>query len=75
MLVVAQYATFAITGELIPGFGGIFSIWLFPVLVILTVSVVITRKIYRATGNPYIGGVINGVVATLIAVSNTLTFT
>ena len=75
VLVVAQYATFAITGELIPGFGGIFSIWLFPVLVILTVSVVITRKIYRATGNPYIGGVINGVVATLIAVSNTLTFT
>lgn len=75
MLVVAQYATFAITGELIPGFGGIFSIWLFPVVVILTVSVVITRKTYRATGNPYIGGVINGVVATLIAVSNTLTFT
>ena len=75
VLVVAQYTTFAITGELIPGFGGIFSIWLFPIIVILSVSVVITRKIYRATGNPYIGGVINGVVATLIAVTNSLTFT
>ncbi|MGO8609898.1 hypothetical protein ACC848_43870, partial [Rhizobium johnstonii] len=63
VLVVAQYATFFISGDMIPGFGGIFSaygglfsIWLFPVILILAVSAVISRKIYRATGNPYIGG-------------------
>lgn len=80
VLVVAQYATFFISGDMIPGFGGIFSayggifsIWLFPVILILAVSAVISRKIYRATGNPYIGGFINAAVVTIISVSNTLT--
>ena len=73
VLVIAQYATFFITGETIPGFGGIFSIWLFPVILILAVSAVISRKIYRATNNPYIGGFINAAVGTIISVSNTLT--
>ena len=73
VLVVAQYTTFFISGETIPGFGGIFSIWLFPVILILAISAVISRKIYRATGNPYIGGFINAAVVTIISVSNTLT--
>jgi len=73
VLVVAQYWTFFATGDLIPGFGGIFSIWLFPVVVILAVSAVITRKIYRATNNPYIGGFIMAAVVTVISVTNTLT--
>jgi len=75
VLVIAQYSTFFITGELIPGFGGIFSIWLFPVIVILAVTAVISRKIYRATLNPYIGGFINAAVVTIISVTNTLTYT
>jgi pimeloyl-ACP methyl ester carboxylesterase len=75
VLVVAQYVTFFATGELIPGFGGIYSIWLFPVIVILAAAAVISRKIYRATGNPYIGGFINAAVVTVISVTNTLTVT
>jgi pimeloyl-ACP methyl ester carboxylesterase len=74
VLVAYQYTHFFITGDLAPGFGGIFSIWLFPVLVILPVAAIITRKIYRATGNPYIGGFIMAATVTLIAVSNTLTW-
>lgn len=74
ILVVLQYTTFFITGETIPGFGGIFSIWLFPVILILAVAAVISRKIYRATNNPYIGGFINAAVVTLISVSNSLVF-
>ncbi|MCU1578961.1 MAG: hypothetical protein JWP19_1165 [Rhodoglobus sp.] len=73
VLVIAQYVTFFITGDVIPGFGGIFSIWLFPVIVILAASAVLSRKLYRVTGNPYIGGFINAAVVTLIAVTNTLT--
>ncbi|WP_309619987.1 CocE/NonD family hydrolase [Salinibacterium sp.] len=75
ILVVAQYTNFFITGQPIPGFGGIFSIWLFPVIVILAVAAVISRKIYRATNNPYIGGFIMAAVVTLMSVSNTLTVT
>ena len=74
MLVAYQYTHFFITGDLAPGFGGIFSIWLFPVIVILPVAAIITRKIYRATDNPYIGGFIMAATVTLIAVSNTLTW-
>ena len=75
MLVVVQYVTFFVSGYTIDGFGGIFSIWLFPVIVILAVSAVISRKIYRATNNPYIGGFINAAVVTIISVTNTLTVT
>lgn len=73
VLVVLQYVTFAITGETLPWLGGIFSIWLFPVIVILAVSAVISRKLYRVTGNPYIGGFINAAAVTIISVTNTLT--
>lgn len=75
VLVVAQYSTFAVTGYTIPGFGGIFSIWLFPVIVILAASAVISRKIYRATNNPYVGGFINAMVVSVVSVSNSLIFT
>ena len=75
VLVVVQYVTFFVTGEPIPGFGGIFSIWLFPVILILAATAVLSRKIYRATGNPYIGGFINAAVVTIISVTNTLTVT
>lgn len=75
VLVVAQYTTFANTGMLIDGFGGIYSIWLFPVIVILAVTAVISRKIYRATGNPYVAGVINAAVVALVSASNALVIT
>jgi hypothetical protein len=74
ILVVAQYTVFAITGELIPGFAGIFSIWLFPVIVILFLTAILSRKIYRVTNNPYIGGFISAAVVTVISVSNSLTY-
>lgn len=73
ILVIVQYLTFAITGYTITGFGGIFSIWLFPVIVILAIAAVVSRKLYRATNNPYIGGFIMAATVTLISVSNTLT--
>ncbi|MEV8254570.1 CocE/NonD family hydrolase [Rhodoglobus sp. NPDC076762] len=73
VLVVAQYTNFFTTGYTIDGFGGIFSIWLYPVILILAVTAVISRKIYRETNNPYIAGFINAAIVTLISVTNTLT--
>ncbi|MGV8896359.1 MAG: alpha/beta hydrolase family protein [Rhodoglobus sp.] len=75
VLVIVQYMTFFITGQTIPGFGGIFSIWLFPVILILILTVIISRKLYRVTGNPYIAGFINAAIVTIISVTNTLTVT
>lgn len=75
ILVAAQYLTFASSGDLIPGFAGIASIWLFPVILILAVTAVISRKIYRETNNPYIAGFLNAAIVALFAVSNSLVVT
>jgi hypothetical protein len=75
ILVVAQYSHFFVTGDLTPGFGGVDSIWLFPSLIILPFAAIATRKIYRATKNPYIGGFIMAGVVTVVSVLNTLTYT
>lgn len=72
VLCAMQYGTFVAKG--LPMFSNtIIYIWLFPVIVILPVSAVISRKIYRATRNPYLAGIINAVIVTLISCSNTLT--
>lgn len=76
IVIVIQYVTFFSTGLPVQGLGpfsAMYVIWLFPVVVILIVSAIISRKIYRETGNPYIAGFINAGVATLISVSNSLT--
>jgi len=75
VLVLLQYLTFWATGELMPGFGGIYSIWLFPVIVILAFTAVVSRKIYRETNNPYIAGILNAVVVSIVSVSNSLVMT
>ena len=46
---------------------------MFPVVVFLPVAAVISRKLYRATGNPYVGAFVNAATVTMISVSNTLT--
>lgn len=75
VLVLLQYITFWVTGDLVPGFGGIYSIWLFPVVVILAFTAVVSRKIYRETNNPYIAGILNAVVVSIVSVSNSLVMT
>ncbi|MFB2585870.1 alpha/beta hydrolase family protein [Herbiconiux liukaitaii] len=75
VLVVVQYTVFFTSGELVPGFGGIYSIWLFPVIVILAVAAVVSRKLYRVTNNPYLGGFIMAATVSLVSVTNTLTVT
>jgi dienelactone hydrolase len=76
IIIVIQYVTFWSTGLPVGGLGpfsAMYVIWLFPVVVILAAAAVISRKIYRATGNPWLAGFINAAVVTLIAVSNSLT--
>jgi dienelactone hydrolase len=76
ILIVIQYTTFVATGLPVSGLGpfsAMYVIWLFPVVVILAAAAIISRKIYRATGNPWLAGFINAGVVTLIAVSNSLT--
>ncbi len=78
LMIVGMYGCFFISGympnEFIQGFGGsIIGIWLFPVVVILAVAAVVSRKIYRATRNPYLAGIIMAALVTIMSCTNTLT--
>lgn len=74
VMIMAQYATFFITGKMVlDPLTGIMGIWLFPIVLILPLSALISHVIYKKTKNPYIGGIIMGIVACILTVTNTLT--
>jgi len=74
IMIMAQYIKFFITGKMVlDPITGIMGIWLFPIVLILPLSVLISNMIYRKTRNPYIGGIIMGIVACILTVTNTLT--
>jgi len=50
------------------------TVWLYPFLVILPATTVLSRKIYRITNNPYLPGIINALIITLISCTNTATW-
>lgn len=78
LMVVIQYSYFHATGYLLTeayNFGGpIIGIWLFPIIVYLPLAVVVSRAIYKRTNNPYLGGIIMGLLVTIASCTNTLTY-
>ncbi len=46
-------------------------LWLFPIILILFGSTLVTRVIYKHTKNPYIAGVINALIVGLLTITNT----
>ena len=74
IMIMGQYTKFFITGKMVlDPLTGIMGIWLFPIVLILPLSVLICNTIYRKTRNPYIGGIIMGLIACILTVTNTLT--
>ena len=74
IMIMAQYITFFITGKmLLDPLSGIMGIWLFPIVLILPLASLISHIIYKKTKNPYIGGIIMGIIACILTVTNTLT--
>ncbi len=78
--VIIQYSVFFATGKSwteamvppIPNISNIYGIWLFPVLLFFPLAVILDRQIFKVTRNPYIGGIIFGLIMTIIACTNTL---
>ena len=50
-----------------------FVLWLFPIIVILFGTTLITRYVYKSTKNPYIAGLINAIIVGIITITNTCT--
>jgi len=48
-------------------------LWLFPMVIVLPTAFAISRVIYKYTRNPYIAGVINALIVTIMTVTNTYT--
>jgi dienelactone hydrolase len=74
-VLLMQYVVFYSTGEMNPMIQALAGIFMYPIVIILFTSAVISRKIYRVTNNPYIGGLINSIVITIINVANTQNLT
>ena len=74
IMIMAQYIKFFTTGKMVlDPITGIMGIWLFPIVLILPLNALICNTIYRKTKNPYIGGIIMGLIACILTVTNTLT--
>ena len=74
VMIMIQYITFFISGKMVlDPITGIMGIWLFPIVLILPLSVLISHLIYKKTKNPYIGGIITALIACILNVTNTLT--
>ena len=50
-----------------------YGVWLFPMLVTLPGAAVVSRIIYKETKNPYLPGIICGIIVAIMSCSNTLT--
>lgn len=74
VIVGIQYFNFFTTGFMAWDNGHMQIVWLFPMLAIIPITTIMSRKIYRVTNNPYLPGIINGILVTIIACSNTLTW-
>lgn len=76
ILVIMQYVHLFGTGSVLFEKNNAHSmiLWLFPMLVLIPASVVISRRIYRETKNPYLPAVINAILITLISCANTSTW-
>lgn len=74
VIVIVNYSLFFAKGEQV-FLGGIsiLGIWAIPIAIILPLAAIASRKIYRATNNPYLAGFINATVVVLMSCSNTLT--
>lgn len=74
IMIMVQYIKFFITGYMVlDPITGIMGIWLFPIVLILPLSALISHILYKKTKNPYIGGIIMGIIACILSVTNTLT--
>lgn len=73
VLLLMQYIPYFAGSDLLWPQNNMYGVWLFPMLVILPGAAVVSRIIYKQTKNPYLPGIICGILVAIISCSNTLT--
>ena len=71
LVILIQYITFRSTGELWQPEMALGYIVVFPLVPILVIATIISRKLYKKTGNIWLGSLINALLFTIITVSGT----
>lgn len=71
LVMAIQYGTFRSTGVLWQGDMALGYIVLFPIIPVLIIATIFSRRLYERTGNAWLGGVINALLFTMITVANT----
>ena len=73
VLLLMQYIPYMAGNDLMWPQYNMYGVWLFPMLVILPGAAVVSRIVYRETKNPYLPGIITGIIVAIMSCSNTLT--
>ena len=73
ILLLLQYIPYYAGSDLMWPHNNMYGVWLFPMLVILPGAVVVSRIIYKQTKNPYLPGIICGIIVAITSCTNTLT--
>lgn len=73
ILLLMQYIPYFSGSDLMWPQYNMYGVWLFPMLVTLPGSAVVSRIVYKHTKNPYLGGLICAVMVAIMSCTNTLT--
>ena len=68
-----QYITYFNQKHLMWPASGMHVLWLFPIVLILFTANFTSRYLYKVTKNPYIAGIVNGLIVATMTVTNTCT--
>lgn len=71
LAIIIQYGTFRTTGVLWQGDMALGYIVLFPIVPVLVIATILSRRLFKRTGNAWLGAVINALLFTIITVANT----
>lgn len=73
VLLLLQYIPYISGSDLMWPQYNMYGVWLFPMLVTLPGAAVVSRIVYKHTKNPYLPGIISGIIVAIMACTNTLT--
>lgn len=73
ILLLLQYIPYFAGSDLMWPDNNMYGVWLFPMLVTLPGAAVVSRIVYKETKNPYLPGIICGIIVAIMSCTNTLT--
>ena len=71
LVILIQYITFRSTGVLWQSEMALGYIVVFPMVAVLAIATIISRVLYKKTGNIWLGAMINAILFTIITCANT----